>query len=75
MDAERWDRVQSLFNDAASLPESDRAAFLERECHGDPGLLEGVRTLLEEDARGSPLLDAGLGNDRRRICLLFFGRR
>jgi serine/threonine protein kinase len=43
-----FDRVQSLFHDALSLPVSaDRAAWLEAESSGDTGLLREVLDLLE----------------------------
>jgi len=60
-DRERWNRLQELFHAAGALPEPERRPFLETECAGDPGLLEDVLALLEEDARTQPLFDEGLG--------------
>jgi eukaryotic-like serine/threonine-protein kinase len=57
MDSTRWQRVQSLFHEAADLPASERRVFLETQCGDDAGLVSEVLTLLEEDARGGSLLD------------------
>jgi eukaryotic-like serine/threonine-protein kinase len=57
MDSTRWQRVQSLFHEAADLPTSERRVFLETQCGDDAGLVSEVLTLLEEDARGGSLLD------------------
>ncbi|MGE0554235.1 MAG: tetratricopeptide repeat protein [Gemmatimonadales bacterium] len=58
----RWERVQALFLQAASLEEDDREAFLARECGDDRELVTDVRALLVEDARAGSILDRGLGN-------------
>src|SRR5215510_10446488 len=60
MDAARWDRVQQLFHDAADRPASDQRAFLEAACGADEALLADVVAMLDEDARSSSLLDAGI---------------
>jgi serine/threonine-protein kinase len=52
--------VQALFHEAADLPESERPAFVERECGDDAALRSEVLALLAEDARGGSLLDRGL---------------
>src|ERR1700733_11375318 len=57
MDSSRWQKVQSLFHQAADLPESDRRGFLKTECAGDPALINEVLMLLQEDSRGGSLLD------------------
>ncbi len=41
-----WNRVKDLFADAAELPLSERAAFLDRECAGDAELRTAVERLL-----------------------------
>ena len=53
MSGDLWDRVKSLFDRALDLPESERSAFLDRECAADDELRRAV-----ED---SPLL---FGTDR-----------
>ena len=57
MDSTRWNRIQELFHAAADLPENDRRAFLKSACHDDDDLMAGVLAMIEEDSRGSSLLD------------------
>ena len=57
MDSSRWERIQSLFHDAAGLPEAAQQSFLEEQCADDPSLVPEVVSLLQEDAKGSSLLD------------------
>jgi len=59
MEPERWERIQALFHQAVAQSEQERRSFLEAECAGDPGLLEEVEALLEED-RLESLLDRRL---------------
>ena len=51
MDSDRWQRIQALFHEAVSLPESDQRIFLESRCADDPKLVSEVLILLDEDAR------------------------
>src|ERR1041385_2517107 len=60
IDTARWEQIQALFHRAADLPLAAQRAFVETECGGDPALAAEVLALLEEDARGSSLLDRGL---------------
>jgi len=60
MDSTRWERIQSLFHDVADLPEPERHAFLKTACGDDNQLVADVLALVEEDARGSSLLDRDL---------------
>jgi serine/threonine-protein kinase len=60
MDAAQWERAQALFHAAAELPEGERPPFLRGACNGDDALLHDVLAMLEEDARGSSLLDRGV---------------
>jgi predicted Ser/Thr protein kinase len=57
MDSARWARVQKLFAGAVDLPRSDQQIFLARECGGDLALMDEVRAMIDEDARGDSLLD------------------
>jgi serine/threonine protein kinase len=57
MDSIRWQKVQSLFHEAADLPEGEQRDFLETQCGGDVALVSEVLILLQEDARGGSLLD------------------
>ena len=59
MDSTRWERIQSLFHDVADLPEPEQRAFLKAACDDDQ-LVADVLALVEEDARGSSLLDRDL---------------
>lgn len=61
MDAQRWQRIQSLFHTAVDLPPGERQQFLEASCDGDAALLDSVRRMLHEDARTS-VLDAGVAS-------------
>jgi serine/threonine protein kinase/tetratricopeptide (TPR) repeat protein len=57
MDSTRWERIQSLFHDAADLPEPERRTYLQAACADDDGLVADVLGLLEEDARSESLLE------------------
>jgi serine/threonine protein kinase/Tfp pilus assembly protein PilF len=60
MDSARWQKIQALFHQAADVPETEQRTFLESRCADDPALVGEVIILLEEDARGSSLLDGGV---------------
>src|SRR6202046_1887030 len=62
MDSSRWQKLQSLFHEAADLPESQRHDFLEGRCGRDPALLNEVLMLLQEDSRGDSLLDRDIAH-------------
>lgn len=69
----RWTRVDAIFAGALALPESERAAFLDRACGDDAALRAEVTELLEaadasdgwlDDAISAELLrDVGLVDD------------
>jgi serine/threonine-protein kinase len=61
MDTARWTRLQELFHAATALPPAERRAWLERADTTDPSLVDDVLQMLEEDAHGNHLLDAGVG--------------
>lgn len=46
MNAERWKRVNDLFQSAVERPSGQRAAFLHEACQGDEGLRREVESLL-----------------------------
>jgi eukaryotic-like serine/threonine-protein kinase len=46
MKAERWKRVNDLFQSAVERAPGERAAFLDEACHGDEGLRREVESLL-----------------------------
>jgi len=60
MDSSRWERIQSLFDQAAALPTADQRAFLESNCEGDSDLLTEVLAMLDEDRGDASLLDSNL---------------
>jgi hypothetical protein len=62
MDSNRWDRIQSVFHGAADLPKPQQRAFLESACADDLSLIADVQALLDEDAKGSSLLDRNVAD-------------
>ena len=62
MDSARWERIQTLFHDAAELPESARHKFLQDNCDTDDTLLADVLAMLEEDAKADSLLDQNMAD-------------
>src|SRR3984885_10487144 len=62
MDSTRWNRIQAVFHEAADLPKSEHRAYLRVACDGDEALIAEVEALLDEDARGSSLLDRDVAN-------------
>ena len=57
MDRERWERIQAMFHNSVDLSPEARGEFLEAACGGDGDLMTEVLRLIDEDARGVPLLD------------------
>jgi len=57
MDAERWEIIQKLFEQAVDLEPSAREQFLSQECGSDSGLLKEVRSLINADDGQHSLLD------------------
>ncbi len=55
MHPERWQRLESLFAEALSLPPAGRGAFLARQCAGDAGLLAEIESLLVAHESQGPL--------------------
>ncbi|MFH1278489.1 MAG: serine/threonine-protein kinase [Candidatus Eisenbacteria bacterium] len=56
MDTERHQRITDLFHRAAGLPETEREAFLRKECGGDESLVSEVLRLIAHDpGSASPL--------------------
>ena len=42
MDRDRWGRIQTLFHEAATLPQAEQSVFLESVCGEDEGLVADV---------------------------------
>ena len=69
--AERWRRIEALFDEAAALSADERAAFLSRECGRDLEMRSEIESLLAADERageflGQPAVSAGSRLPRRR---------
>src|SRR5271168_3057428 len=67
MEGTRWQRVQSLFHEAADMPPAEQRVFLEARCGDDAALVSEVLVLLEEDARGGSLLDGDVAEVASQI--------
>jgi eukaryotic-like serine/threonine-protein kinase len=67
VDSARWERIQSLFHDAVDLPDAERRAFLAAACGGDGALVDEVLAFIDEDSRGSSLLDDAVGSAANRL--------
>ena len=55
MQHDRWLKLEALFADALTLPESARAAFLDAACAGDASLRRELDELLHAHAAAGPL--------------------
>jgi serine/threonine protein kinase/tetratricopeptide (TPR) repeat protein len=62
MDSVHWTRLQALFDHAVELPRSEQRPFLEAECGGDGALIREVLSMIDEDSRGSSLLDRNVSD-------------
>lgn len=60
MESERWQHIQGVFHDAASLPRSEQESLVRGRCGEDEELVSEVLAMLDQDANGSSLLDSGL---------------
>ncbi len=67
MDSTRWERIQALFHEAAERPAPQRISFLKIASGDDEQLMCDVLALLEEDARGSSLLDGDVAQVSGRM--------
>jgi serine/threonine-protein kinase len=67
MDSTRWQKVQTLFHEAADMPRAEQRVFLETRCGDDSALVSEVLLLLEEDARGGSLLDGDVAEVASQI--------
>ena len=54
---ERWRRVAAILDDALELQGSNRAAYLDRTCDGDPQLRSDIEALLAADADSGEFLE------------------
>ena len=57
MTADRWEQIKAVFDSALEIDPENRAAFLERECEGDPDLRREIERLLGEFEQTRNCLD------------------
>jgi serine/threonine protein kinase/tetratricopeptide (TPR) repeat protein len=62
MDTARWHQIQTLFHDAAGLPQGEQRRFLQAACGGDEDLIVEVLAMLDQDANGHSLLDHNIAD-------------
>jgi len=62
MDSARWQKIQELFHEATTLPESERRAFLKTVCRDDEELISEITAMLQQDSNGNSLLDQNLAD-------------
>ena len=67
MDSKRWERMQSLFHEAADRPLDARTEFLKQACAGDDLLFADVSAMLDRDASRSSLLDRDVADMAGRV--------
>ena len=60
MDSTRWERMQSLFHQAADLPQGEKQPFLQSACGADSELMADVLAMLAEDVKSGSVLEHGL---------------
>jgi serine/threonine protein kinase/Tfp pilus assembly protein PilF len=57
MKVERWKQVDDLFQSAVERAPGERAAFLDKACHGDEGLRREVESLLTSHERAENFIE------------------
>jgi serine/threonine-protein kinase len=67
MDSIRWERIQELFHQAATLPPREQDVFLAAACGTDIELMEEVRAMLTEDSHPTSLLDRDVAEVARDV--------
>jgi eukaryotic-like serine/threonine-protein kinase len=66
MDADRYHKLQTLFEQALSVPEDNRITFLKTACNNDEQLLDTLLKMLEADQSDDSILNklvADLANE------------
>lgn len=56
MEANRWEKIEELFNAALARPAGERDSFLGVECAGDRALRDEVNSLIDEVAQADDFL-------------------
>ncbi len=57
MEAERWQRIEQIYNEALACDASRRKAFVDRSCGSDESLRSEVESLLNYSGRSEPALE------------------
>ena len=60
MPSEKWERIEEIFLQAADVPPSDRATFLDRMCGDDTEIRMEVESLLRAETTGETALCAAI---------------
>jgi serine/threonine protein kinase/TolB-like protein/Tfp pilus assembly protein PilF len=63
----RWQQVEGLFLAAVELPPSDRAAFLDEHCDGDPELRAEIESLVQSADMAPEFLDRPILDSVKKI--------
>ena len=58
MKAERWQRINELFQSATERPPEERSEFVHEACEGDRGLYREVESLVAAYERAEDFLHA-----------------
>src|SRR5215469_8365072 len=66
MDSVRWQKIQTVFHEAAELPEAERDPFVRANCGADEQLASEVLAMLLHDAHGNGLLDQNLAETAQK---------
>ncbi len=64
----RWQQVEGLFLAAVELPPSDRAAFLDEHCDGDPELRAEIESLVQSADMAPEFLDRPILDSVKKIA-------
>lgn len=57
MEAERWQRIEQIYNEALACDAGRRKAFVDRSCASDESLRREVESLLNYSGRSEPVLE------------------
>ncbi|HEV2447545.1 MAG TPA: protein kinase, partial [Candidatus Sulfopaludibacter sp.] len=75
MTRERWQRIESLFYEAADLPADRRADFLRHACGGDAALQQEIENLIASESEAAGFLDDALRETADQMTGIGLGER
>jgi hypothetical protein len=67
VDAVRLKQIQTLFHEAADLPQAEQRTFLQTACGNDDEVLAQVLAMLKEDGQSDSLLDGSVDDLARQV--------